>query len=104
MESIEAMAGYSPLRRCPHSAPGEQALRSSSGVCEPDSASPLARRTEFKSKDCDSKGKDRGHHTGVLYLLEVQRRTGRIVVACHLGTLGSVNSLLRGVNRRKNAY
>ena len=34
----------------------------------------------------------------------MQGRTGRIVVAYRLGTLGSANSLLCGVNRRKNAY
>ena len=32
-------------RRYPHSAPDKRACRSSSGVCEPDSASPTVRRT-----------------------------------------------------------
>ena len=35
---------------------------------------------------------------------EVQGRTGRIVVYCRLGTLGSVNSLLCGVKRCENDY
>ena len=34
--------------------------------------------------------------------LEVQSRTGRIVVVYRLGTLGSVNSLLYGVKRCEN--
>ena len=41
---------------------------------------------------------------GCHFSLEVQGRTGRIVVGYHLGTLGSANSLLCGVNRRKNDY
>ena len=34
----------------------------------------------------------------------MQDRTGRIVVYCRLGTLGSVNSLLCGVKRCENDY
>ena len=34
----------------------------------------------------------------------MQGRTGRIVVYCRLGTLGSVNSLLCGVKRCENDY
>ena len=34
--------------------------------------------------------------------MEVQSRTGRIVVVYRLGTLGSANSLLYGVKRCEN--
>ena len=36
--------------------------------------------------------------------MEVQSRTGRIVVAYRLGTLGAANSLLCGVKRCENDY
>jgi hypothetical protein len=40
----------------------------------------------------------------LIFSLEVQSRTGRIVVAYRLGTLGSANSLLCGVKRCENDY
>ena len=49
--------GIRCTRRYPHSAPAVQARRSTSGVCELDSASPAARGAQFKSDDDSKKRK-----------------------------------------------
>ena len=49
LNKIESHQGIRQGRRYPRSPPGEQAPRSTSGVCELDSASLVARRAQFKS-------------------------------------------------------
>ena len=65
--------GIRHRRRYPRSAPDKQACRSSSGVCEPDSATPWACRAQFKSDDT-AKEKKNGIPRGIPFSLEVPPR------------------------------
>ena len=67
---MEVQAGYA-CGRYPHSAPEKRAFRSSSGVCEPDSASPAACRAALNPRPSRRQNKNPDHKDRD-FVLEVQ--------------------------------